>query len=64
MRTWHGKHFFHKGTGGPSLCVSKAAIQGREQNVKKWDLPRGKRVRNPMLKPIILWDSAKDYTPP
>ena len=57
-RACHGKRFFHIGRTGVPLSVSKASVQGREPNVKKWDAPRLQRVRNPALKPIVPHDAA------
>ena len=61
VRMWHGKRFFfHMGTGDSSLCVAKAALQGREANVQRWGAPHQKRVRNPMLRPIVPQGAACD----
>ena len=58
---WHGKRFFfHTGTAASSLCVAKAALQGREANVQRWGAPHQKRVRNPMLRPIVPQGAACD----
>ncbi|CAK0877616.1 unnamed protein product [Prorocentrum cordatum] len=56
VHDWHGRFFFPDLDGDAPLSVSIATLQGREANVSKWSTSRLKRVRNPMLKPIVLPD--------
>jgi len=51
VNTWHTSRIFGHKSGEPVLNVSAAAVQGLSENVKKWS--RGKRIRNPDLRPYI-----------
>lgn len=53
IETWHGSRRFGASSPANALNVSPAAVQGREQNVRKWDAPRMRRVRNPALRPFV-----------
>lgn len=55
---WHGSRRFGVAPASPALNVSAAALQGREQNAKKWDAPRMRRVRNPALRPVVVDDKG------
>merc|ERR1711957_712685 len=59
---WHGSRRFSVNSSEAALNVSAAALQGREQNVKKWDAPRMRRVRNPALRPLVIgpWGEEVD----
>jgi hypothetical protein len=60
--TWHGSRRFGVGASEQALNVSAAALQGREQNARKWDAPRMRRVRNPALRPLVIgpWDGRPE----
>jgi len=60
--TWHGSRRFGITASEAALNVSAAALQGREQNAKKWDAPRMRRVRNPALRPLVIgqWDAEPE----
>lgn len=60
VREWHGRFVFFELDHDAPLSVSVATLQGREVNVNKWSTSRLKRVRNPMLKPIVLPDAHYD----
>merc|ERR1719424_944315 len=55
-REWHGKPFFLEPDGDAHLSVSIATLQGKEANVNMLNTSRLKRVRNPLLKPIVFPD--------
>jgi len=54
VSVWHGSRRFGITASEAALNVSAAALQGREQNAKKWDAPRMRRVRNPALRPLVI----------
>jgi len=58
VSAWHHSRRFGMNFGETVLNVSAATLQGRELNVRKWDAPRMRRVRNPALRPLVLghWD--------
>ncbi|CAK0883159.1 unnamed protein product [Prorocentrum cordatum] len=56
VHDWHGRFLFPELHSDASLSVSIATQQGKTANVMKWGTPRLKRVRNPVLKPIVLPD--------
>ncbi|CAE8656286.1 unnamed protein product [Polarella glacialis] len=49
---WHGSR--RLGAHDPAINVSAAELQGRDENIKKWDGPRMRRVRNPALRPHVV----------
>lgn len=59
METWHGNRRFDIASSDPALNVTTATTQGKEQNAKRWDAPRMKRVRNPALRPLVLSPGAE-----
>jgi len=50
---WHKGLRFGVGRDRGGLSISAAAVQGREANIKKWDVPRMRRVKNPNFRPLI-----------
>jgi len=50
---WHKGLRFGAGRDRGGLSISAAAVQGREANIKKWDVPRMRRVKNPNFRPLI-----------
>jgi len=56
---WHKSRRFGLLMSDPALNLSPAAIQGYEANVKKWNAPRMRRVRNPNLRPYLVEDPTK-----
>jgi len=50
---WHKGLRFGAGQDRGGLSISAAAVQGREANIKKWDVPRMRRVKNPNFRPLI-----------
>jgi len=50
---WHKGVRFGVGRDRGGLTISAAAVQGREANIKKWDVPRMRRVKNPNFRPLI-----------
>jgi len=50
---WHKSLRFGAGRDRGGLSISVAAVQGREANIKKWDVPRMRRVKNPDFRPLI-----------
>merc|ERR1719507_2637900 len=50
---WHKGSRFGAGRDRGGLSISAAAVQGREANIKKWDVPRMRRVKNPNFRPLI-----------
>lgn len=53
VRVWHGSTRFLSSDREIPLSVSRANTQGLDQNTKKWDASRLRRVRNPALRPWI-----------
>eukprot|EP00928_Gymnodinium_smaydae_P071921 TRINITY_DN55393_c0_g1_i1.p1 TRINITY_DN55393_c0_g1~~TRINITY_DN55393_c0_g1_i1.p1 ORF type:complete len:761 (-),score=143.78 TRINITY_DN55393_c0_g1_i1:91-2274(-) len=51
---WHGSRRFGMGVSEAVLNITAADLQGREQNVRKWDGARMRRVRNPALRPLVI----------
>lgn len=51
---WHGSRRFGISQLDATITVSAATIQGKEENTKKWNAPRMKRVRNPALRPLVI----------
>lgn len=56
---WHKSRRFGIKINDPSLNLSPAAVQGFAANVKKWNAPRMRRVRNPNLRPFVVSDPTK-----
>jgi len=54
VSAWHGSRRFGISPSEASLNVSAAAMQGLQENVRKWDAPRMRRVRNPALRPLVM----------
>jgi len=50
---WHKQVRFGAGRNRGGLSISAAAVQGREANVKKWDVPRMRRIKNPNFRPLV-----------
>merc|ERR1719507_2752259 len=50
---WHKGVRFGAARDRGGLSISAAAVQGREANIKKWDVPRMRRVKNPNFRPLI-----------
>jgi len=50
---WHKGVRFGAGRDRGGLSISAAAVQGRDANIKKWDVPRMRRVKNPNFRPLI-----------
>merc|ERR1719507_35388 len=50
---WHKGLRFGAGRDRGGLSISAAAVQGREANIKKWDVPRMRRVKNANFRPLI-----------
>mmetsp|Transcript_113806 Transcript_113806/g.226496 ORF Transcript_113806/g.226496 Transcript_113806/m.226496 type:complete len:317 (-) Transcript_113806:146-1096(-) len=50
---WHKGVRFGAGRDRGGLSISAAAVQGREANVKKWDVPRMRRIKNPNFRPLV-----------
>lgn len=59
VKVWHGARLFGMMSSDTPINVSAAAIQGREENARKWDAPRMRRVRNPALRPLVLADGVE-----
>jgi len=57
---WHNGVRFGAGQNRGALSISAAAVQGREANIKKWDVPRMRRVKNPSFRPLIVVKPAGD----
>jgi len=57
---WHKSLRFSAGRDRGGLSISAAVIQGREANIKKWDVPRMRRVKNPNFRPLIAVKPADD----
>jgi len=55
---WHKRVRFGAGRDRVGLSISAAAVQGREANAKKWDVPRMRRVKNPNFRPLIALKPA------
>lgn len=55
---WHKGVRFGAGRDRGGLSISAAAVQGREANIKKWDVPRMRRVKNPNFRPLIAVKNA------
>jgi len=55
---WHKGVRFGAGRDRGGLSISAAAVQGREANIKKWDVPRMRRVKNPNFRPLIAVTNA------
>jgi hypothetical protein len=51
---WHRSRRFGIKLHDQALSISPASLQGFEANVKKWDIPRMRRIRNPHLKPYMV----------
>lgn len=58
VRQWHGSRRFGVTGNEPALNVSAATLQGRDENIRKWDAPRMRRVRNPALRPLVREDQC------
>jgi len=56
---WHKGLRFGAGQNHRGLSISAAAVQGREANIKKWDIPRMRRVKNPNFRPLIAVKPAE-----
>mmetsp|Transcript_163567 Transcript_163567/g.298369 ORF Transcript_163567/g.298369 Transcript_163567/m.298369 type:complete len:541 (-) Transcript_163567:30-1652(-) len=50
---WHKTRRLGMKSNDASLNISPASIQGLEANIKKWNAPRMKRIRNPNLRPFV-----------
>jgi len=50
---WHKGVRLCAGRDRGGLSISAAAVQGREANIRKWDVPRMRRVKNPNFRPLI-----------
>jgi hypothetical protein len=51
---WHRSRRFGIKLHDQALSISPASLQGFEANVRKWDIPRMRRIRNPHLKPYMV----------
>jgi len=51
---WHRSRRFGIKLHEQALSISPASLQGFEANVRKWDIPRMRRIRNPHLKPYMV----------
>jgi len=54
MGKWHKTRRFSMESNDSSLNIAPAAVQGLEANIKKWNAPRMKRIRNPNLRPFVV----------
>jgi hypothetical protein len=60
VEQWHGRHLSSMSQSQPALNISPAAVQGLEQNLKKWATHRLRRIRNPHLRPFVRDGDAKE----
>jgi len=60
---WHRSRRFGIKLHDQALSISPASLQGFEANVRKWDIPRMRRIRNPHLKPYMVMRTATSDGP-
>jgi len=51
---WHRSRRFGIKLHDQALSISPASLQCFDANVRKWDIPRMRRIRNPHLKPYMV----------
>lgn len=56
---WHRQCPFETNAKSPALNISAADIQGLEDNLRKWNTPRLRRIRNPNLRPFVVEERSK-----
>lgn len=56
--SWHRSRRLGMAAREPQLNISPAEVQGLQENLARWSVPRMRRIRNPNLRPYTTQDQS------